>query len=234
MKSTDDRKYFIYLTTNNINGMKYVGKHLGYEDDSYLGSGTKLLEAIKEYGKENFSRIILTYSENEDENAQKEKEFIKLFNAVQDPMFYNIHEGGHGGNTTAGWSEEDKIAYSKMCSERLSGPGNPRWGVHLSEETKQKIRENRDISYMYTCGMQIGSLLRYLEMNWTEQDAAKELQNSLNIIQEQNRILSFVSDYDELSQLLNRRGFMEQALACLSRNEGQKAYIVFCDVDHLK
>lgn len=94
--------------------------------------------------------------------------------------------------------------------------------------------EPDDISYMYTCGMQIGSLLRYLEMNWTEQDAAKELQNSLNIIQEQNRILSFVSDYDELSQLLNRRGFMEQALACLSRNEGQKAYIVFCDVDHLK
>jgi len=91
-----------------------------------------------------------------------------------------------------------------------------------------------DISYMYTCGMQIGSLLRYLEMNWTEQDAAKELQHSLNVIQEQNRILSFVSDYDELSQLLNRRGFMEQALACLTRNEGQKAYIVFCDVDHLK
>ena len=150
MNQTDDRKYFIYLTTNNINGMKYVGKRFGYEDDSYLGSGTRLLQAIKEYGKENFSRIILTYSKDEDENARKEKEFIKLFNAVQDPMFYNIHEGGHGGNTMAGWSEEEKAAFSKACSERLSGPGNPRWGVHLSEETKQKIRENRDTSYMYT------------------------------------------------------------------------------------
>ena len=130
--------------------MKYIGKRLGYEDDSYLGSGTKLLKAIKEYGKENFSRIILAYSENEDENAQKEKEFIKLFNAVKSPMFYNIHEGGHGGNTMAGWSEEEKAAFSKTCSIRLSGPGNPRWGVHLSEETKQKIKENRDTAYMYT------------------------------------------------------------------------------------
>lgn len=91
-----------------------------------------------------------------------------------------------------------------------------------------------DISFMYTCGMQIGSLLRYLEMNWMEQDAAVELRNSLNVIQEQNRVLSFVSEYDELSQLLNRRGFMEQAIASLTRNVGRKAYIIFCDVDHLK
>lgn len=94
--------------------------------------------------------------------------------------------------------------------------------------------EPDDISFMYTCGMQIGSLLRYLEMNWTEQEAAVELQNSLNVIQEQNRVLSFVSDYDELSQLLNRRGFMEQAIALCSQNQGQKAFIIFSDVDHLK
>lgn len=91
-----------------------------------------------------------------------------------------------------------------------------------------------DISFLYTCGMQIGSLLRYLEMNWTEQEAAVELRHSLNVIQEQNRVLSFISDYDELSQLLNRRGFMEHAISCMTQNEGKKAYIIFCDVDHLK
>ena len=102
------------------------------------------------------------------------------------------------------------------------------YGIMLCEVTPE------DISFLYTCGMQIGSLLRYLEMNWMEQDAAVELRNSLNVIQEQNRVLSFISDYDELSQLLNRRGFMEHAIATLTQNKGRKAYIIFCDLDHLK
>lgn len=32
----------------------------------------------------------------------------------------------------------------------VSGENNPRYGVHLSEETKEKIRQNRDTSYMQT------------------------------------------------------------------------------------
>ena len=148
----EDRKYFIYLTTNNLNGMKYIGKRYGWEEDSYLGSGTKLLEDIKKFGKENFSRIILEFNETEDENAARERAIIQLFNAVESPMFYNIHEGGHGGNTRAGWSEEQKRQYSEECRTRVTGAGNPRWGVHLTEETKQKIRENRNTDYMRTEG----------------------------------------------------------------------------------
>lgn len=106
--------------------------------------------------------------------------------------------------------------------------GDRQYGLMLCEVEKD------DISFMHTCGLQIGSLLRYLEMNWTEQEAAQELQNSLQVIQEQNRILSFVSDYDELSGVLNRRGFMEQAIARCTQKEGEKACVIFCDVDHLK
>lgn len=42
-----EKQYFIYLTTNLLNGMKYIGYHYGYENDSYLGSGTYILKAIK-------------------------------------------------------------------------------------------------------------------------------------------------------------------------------------------
>lgn len=38
----DNRIYYIYCTTNNINGMKYIGKHYGHLDDSYFGSGKVL------------------------------------------------------------------------------------------------------------------------------------------------------------------------------------------------
>ena len=77
---------------------KYIGKHYGELDDSYLGSGTALLRAIEKYGKQAFKRDILFISKNEEENNIKEKEFIKIFNAVKDENFYSIAEGGDGGN----------------------------------------------------------------------------------------------------------------------------------------
>lgn len=143
-------QHYIYLTTNLINGHRYIGKHHGELDDDYLGSGTLLKRAIQKYGRENFSKEILYISQNAEENSQKEKEFIKAFNAVNDRNFYNIHEGGDGGNTISGWTEEQRIAYSKKLSEQRKGAQNPRYGVHLTEETKNKIRQNRDTSYMQT------------------------------------------------------------------------------------
>ena len=102
------------------------------------------------YGKNNFKKEVLYISKNEEEKCQKEKEFIQVFNAVEDKTFYNIHEGGKGGNTTAGYSKEQKEMLSKKFSQKTSGKNNPRYGVHLTEDTKNKIRQNRDTSYMQT------------------------------------------------------------------------------------
>lgn len=101
-----DKCYYIYLTTNLINNKKYIGMHHGYIDDDYLGSGNIILEAINKYGKENFKKEILHISKTYEENCEQEKYFITKYNAVADKNFYNIHEGGAGGNTTAGWPQE--------------------------------------------------------------------------------------------------------------------------------
>ena len=111
------KQHYIYLTTNNINGMKYIGKHYGELDDAYLGSGKILKLAINKYGKENFTKTILYVSKDDDENSEKEKYFIALHNAVTNPLFYNIHEGGKGGNTTLGYSPEEKAALRRKLSE---------------------------------------------------------------------------------------------------------------------
>lgn len=130
------KQHYIYLTTNNINGMKYIGKHYGELDDSYLGSGKILKLAIAKYGKENFSKIILDTSSSDEENSQKEMYYIALYNAVSNPLFYNLHTGGSGGNTTAGYTEEEKQALSKKLSELQSGKNNGMYGKHHSEKTK--------------------------------------------------------------------------------------------------
>lgn len=140
--------YYIYMTTNLINGMRYIGKHYGKINDSYLGSGTKLKKDIEKFGKQNFKKEILYISQTEEENCKKEIEFIETFNAVKNPLFYNIHVGGTGGNTTAGYSEEEKRKLSQKLSKLQQGEKNGMYGKHHTEFTKQKIRENRNTSYM--------------------------------------------------------------------------------------
>lgn len=130
------KKHYIYMTTNNITGMKYIGKHYGELDDSYLGSGTILKRAIEKYGKQNFTKSILFISNDDQENNEKEKYFIALYNATTNPMFYNIHEGGTGGNTTAGYTEEQKEQLKLKLKILNSGEKNGMYGKHHTEETK--------------------------------------------------------------------------------------------------
>lgn len=106
--------------------------------------------------------------------------------------------------------------------------GEKQYGILLCEV------EQEDMSFLQICGMQLGSLLRYLDLNWVEQESYQELQKSLKVIREKNHILSFISEYDELSGLLNRRGFMERVIPSCEKNDGRKAYLIFCDLDHLK
>ena len=62
--------YEIYLTTNLVNGKKYLGQHkLSKQYDYYLGSGKILQEAIKKYGRENFSKTTLATCETKEEAA---------------------------------------------------------------------------------------------------------------------------------------------------------------------
>ena len=130
------KQHYIYLTTNLINGMQYIGKHYGELDDSYLGSGKLLKKAIEEYGKENFEKTILYISKNDEENSKKEIEIIALFNAISNPMFYNLHIGGNGGNTTAGYTEEEKAALKLKLSFLQQGEKNGMYGKKHSSQTK--------------------------------------------------------------------------------------------------
>lgn len=95
---------FIYITTNLINGKKYLGKR-SYKDYSdgkkkwknYLGSGKLISRAIKKYGKENFKREIIDEAETYEELNELEKYYIRLYNCTDSDEWYNISEGGDGG-----------------------------------------------------------------------------------------------------------------------------------------
>ena len=83
---------YIYLTTNNINGMKYIGqkKSEKFLNEKYLGSGSYLLNAVRKYGKDNFSVIMLDTADSFDELNEKEIYYITLYDAVNSSNFYNF------------------------------------------------------------------------------------------------------------------------------------------------
>lgn len=99
--------------------------------------------------------------------------------------------------------------------------GDEQYGMILCEA------EQAQYMFMLICSMQLGSLRRVINMNLRERRMQRELE-------EKNRILSVISDYDELSKLLNRRGFMEKALELIKENYGKRGYLLIADIDHLK
>lgn len=93
---------YIYITTNLINGKKYIGKKTAKTfDPKYLGSGIEITAAVKQYGKENFKVEILpsingikTICDDIYELCASEKYYIDFYNCVNDDNYYNLAPGG--------------------------------------------------------------------------------------------------------------------------------------------
>lgn len=69
--------YIVYKTTNRVNGKFYYGKHITLDpNDSYLGSGVALQQAIQQVGKQNFTRENIKFCSSEQEMNEIEKLYI--------------------------------------------------------------------------------------------------------------------------------------------------------------
>lgn len=131
---------FIYLTTNKINGKRYIGQRYYDEKEKwkeYLGSGNLLRDAIKKYGRNNFTVEILENCKTKEALNKREKYWIKKYNAIIDRSFYNIATGGTGGNVIAGYSEERRNELKELHSVRAKEyipKGHHGWTAKLSKE----------------------------------------------------------------------------------------------------
>lgn len=106
--------------------------------------------------------------------------------------------------------------------------GEKQYGILLAEINPE------DVAFLYVTSIQIGTILRFQEENALEKRIKGQLELSYNIIREKNEVLNFISEYDELTKLYNRRGFMEQSMSQIKKREGETAYLIFGDLDHLK
>jgi group I intron endonuclease len=121
----------LYKVTNNVTGSYYVGKHNGFEQNGYWGSGFAIKGNIAKYGKENFKYEILCYGTPE-YILELESRYVTLDLIESDTKCLNLSAGGLGGKKI---TEETK----KKLGLLNSGKNNPMYGKNHTEKTKQKI-----------------------------------------------------------------------------------------------
>lgn len=117
----DLKNHKVYEITNNINSKKYVGFTKQTVEERFNGhckSPYYIGNAIRKHGRENFTIKVLVENITKEEADKLEKYYIReLDTLAKNGKGYNIAEGGQGGNTFVGMSEEQKAAFSKTMSE---------------------------------------------------------------------------------------------------------------------
>lgn len=89
--------YILYRVTNTVNGKIYVGVHKTDNlDDGYMGSGKVIVSAIKKYGRDNFTRVILEQFDDSVTMYAREKEVVNEEFILREDT-YNLRRGGFGG-----------------------------------------------------------------------------------------------------------------------------------------
>ena len=139
--------YYVYEITNLVNGKKYIGKRsckCPIEEDKYMGSGILISKSIKKYGKENFRKDILEICNSEEMAFEREKYWIKHYNAVESREFYNIKDGGEGNTredalrNLAKLTPEQIIERSRKLSIANKGENNSMYGVKGKDNPASK------------------------------------------------------------------------------------------------
>lgn len=106
--------------------------------------------------------------------------------------------------------------------------GEYQYGVLLAEV------EPENVLSLYYASVQISTALKYCEMARKQREMQKQLEKMIDEVEEKNEILRSLSEYDQLTGCLNRRGFLENAIELIRNNPGENATVLFADLDHLK
>ena len=89
--------HYIYKTTCKVNGKYYIGMHSTSNlEDGYIGSGKRLWNSIRKYGKENHEFKIHEFFPDRSSLKDREREIVNE-KMLQDPMCMNLQLGGGGG-----------------------------------------------------------------------------------------------------------------------------------------
>lgn len=134
--------YYIYKITCTKGSFKdkfYFGQHTTNNlDDGYKGSGKKLQNYYKTY-PDDYIKEIICFCDNKDDLGKAEYDIIHPY--LGDTMCLNIVEGGKQST----WNKGLRNCYSNTTIKKMSlyrlGKEPAIKGKHLSEQTKQLLKQ---------------------------------------------------------------------------------------------
>jgi len=91
-----------------------------------------------------------------------------------------------------------------------------------------------DVLLMHLVSLQISSALNFFYLHQQQNRVQIRLEQLVKDVNEKNKILGFISENDELTGVLNRRGFMEKAMFMIHSSTYKEVILFFADLDHLK
>lgn len=115
--------------TNNLENRK--AQHL---KDANFGSDRKFCKAIRKYGEPIFE--ILEFCENISQLYEAEKKYIQMFDS-----FKNGYNSTLGGEGSFGSPRPKNEKWKSEHSRRMTGSKNPRFGIKLDENFREKHSE---------------------------------------------------------------------------------------------
>lgn len=161
----------------------------------------------------------------------------EVFTCPEKMLLYAYHIGGEFNtyekancpvvtmqNGVTSFFEEGAHTYMSF----LLFSGETIYGILLCEI------ETKDIDFFYTVSLQLGHSLHYLEISNRERAILAKLDETLRDLKNKNEILSMISEYDDMTGLLNRRGFLENIQKLTKEKIPGQAHFIIADLDHLK
>jgi len=231
-----------YKTVNKVNGNYYYGvRTLLREADPYLGSGSRIKQAIKKYGRESFVRQDLVTFTLFKEGLEWERGILTE-EVLADPKCYNLKPGGAGGSLP--WTEEKKRrvveegTYKKSTEtrekllkaavERFKTEPGTFTGKHHTEELKAYFSAQRSGQPGYNKGKKLNlSAERLIELKKPKSAEVKsKISRTLcKLTDEQIRFLleDFVDGFGERAKLCKEWNVgLDQVARIIGRRRSNK------------
>lgn len=129
---------YVYLTTNMINGTKYIGQHVcNHFDETYKGSGKLLRRAFQKYGWDNFSCTLVESANSKEDLDKLEIKHIKELKSSGD-QYYNITDGGSGPGSFHSYMTDEQFEEVRTKISRALKSNPP----VLSDSGRESIRKH--------------------------------------------------------------------------------------------
>lgn len=136
--------------------------------------------------------------------------------------------------------EKEKLNQERGLTEIISWEGSGNMAVYALFAGKRmygmlvcEMTED-NITSMYSASLHIGSALQFIELTKNQRKIQAELEQAMTALKNKNDILNMMSEKDELTQLYNRRGFLENAIAMMDKAKTYYLLCIYADLDHLK